>query len=112
MPLWRGAVPRDDRDRPGDHLQLLDLLEDGDDARLRAGLAVRAALRRDALTDYQFGKMRLHHLFCSRCGIRSFGRGAMPDGTPIVAVNVRCLDDVDLAALPVKQFDGKGLPRE
>jgi hypothetical protein len=66
----------------------------------------------DAITDYQFGKKHIHHLFCSRCGIRSFARGAMPDGTPIVAVNVRCLDDVDLAALPVKQFDGKSLPRE
>jgi hypothetical protein len=66
----------------------------------------------DALTDYQFGKKRIHHLFCKHCGIRSFGRGAMPDGTPVVAVNVRCLDGVDLDALPVQRFDGKRLPLE
>jgi hypothetical protein len=64
----------------------------------------------DSLTDYQFGKKRIHHLFCKRCGIRSFARGARPDGTPVVAVNVRCLDGVDAAALPVRSFDGKSLP--
>jgi hypothetical protein len=64
----------------------------------------------DALTDYQWGKKKLHHLFCKRCGIRSFVRGAMPSGEPMVALNVRCLDDVDLAAIPQKAFDGKRLP--
>ena len=28
-----------------------------------------------ALGDYQFGKRRIHHFFCQRCGIRSFSRG-------------------------------------
>ena len=64
----------------------------------------------DALTDYQWGKKKLHHLFCKRCGIRSFVRGAMPSGEPMVALNVRCLDDVDLASIPQKAFDGKRLP--
>jgi hypothetical protein len=66
----------------------------------------------DALTDYQFGKKRLHHLFCKHCGIRSFGRGAMPDGTPMVGVNVRCLDGVDLDAVQITKFDGKRLPMD
>lgn len=66
----------------------------------------------DALSDYQFGKKRLHHLFCKHCGVRSFGRGAMPDGTPMVAVNVRCLDGVDLDAVRVEKFDGKRMPIE
>lgn len=66
----------------------------------------------DVLADYQFGKRRIHHLFCSRCGVRSFARGAMPDGSPVAAVNVRCLDDVDLAAVAVKPFDGRSLPLE
>jgi hypothetical protein len=74
--------------------------------------ASRFTLRRgeDVLTDYQFGKKRLHHLFCSRCGIRSFSRGTGKDGTPTVAVNVRCLDGVDLEAVPTKKFDGRSRP--
>jgi len=64
----------------------------------------------DALTDYQFGKRSIHHLFCSRCGIRSFARGAMPDGREMVAVHVRCLDGVDPGAFPIRAFDGKSLP--
>jgi hypothetical protein len=66
----------------------------------------------DALQDYQWGKKRIHHLFCRRCGIRSFARGSDPSGREMVAVNLRTLDDVDLAAVPVGSFDGKSLPIE
>ena len=34
----------------------------------------------DLLSDYQFGRMRIHHLFCPGCGIHSFGGGVGPDG--------------------------------
>ncbi len=64
----------------------------------------------EALTDYQFGKRHIHHLFCNRCGIKSFARGVAPDGREMVAVNVRCLDGVDIGAVPLKAFDGKSLP--
>jgi hypothetical protein len=60
-----------------------------------------------AMTDYRFNKHVIHHLFCSTCGIQSFARGRMPDGAETVAVNVRCLDDVDVGALPVKAVDGR-----
>jgi hypothetical protein len=63
----------------------------------------------DRLTDYQFGKKQLHHYFCPVCGVRSFARGKGPDGKEMVAINVRCLDGVDVASLPVKQFDGASL---
>ena len=63
----------------------------------------------DCLTDYQFHKMRIHHLFCSTCGIHSFARGIRPDGKDMYAVNTRCLEDVDPATLTVKNFDGKNL---
>jgi hypothetical protein len=66
----------------------------------------------DALTDYLWGKKRIHHLFCSRCGIRSFARGIDPKGNAMVAVNVRCLDGVDLASVQPKPFDGRSLPMD
>jgi hypothetical protein len=61
----------------------------------------------DAQRDYQFGKKHLHHLFCLTCGIRSFAVGARPDGTEMRAINVRCLEGVEVSGLPVQHFDGK-----
>lgn len=61
------------------------------------------------LADYQFNKHVIHHLFCKTCGIGSFSRGKMPDGSPMVAINVRCLDDVDLSKVEVTKFDGRSL---
>jgi len=63
----------------------------------------------DALRDYQFAKRKVHHLFCNACGVESFGRGAKPDGTEMIAINVRCLDDVDVSKLAPRPFDGKSL---
>ncbi len=63
----------------------------------------------EALRDYQFGPKRIHHLFCGICGIRPFGRGRDPEGNEIVAVNVRCLEGVDLWALRPTPVDGKSL---
>jgi hypothetical protein len=63
-------------------------------------------------SDYQFGKKRIHHFFCGRCGIRSFSRGIGPGGAEMIAVNVRCLDEVDLDAIVLRKFDGRSLPLE
>jgi hypothetical protein len=62
-----------------------------------------------ALTDYQFASKNIHHLFCSTCGIRSFARGKGADGKPMIAVNVRCLDGVDVSSLRTQEFDGASL---
>jgi hypothetical protein len=59
------------------------------------------------LLDYQFNKHAIHHMVCPDCGIKSFARATGPDGTPTVAVNVRCLDDIDLKALTITEFDGR-----
>jgi hypothetical protein len=63
----------------------------------------------DAQRDYQFNKKNIHHLFCSTCGVRSFGRGKGPDGSEMYAINVRTLDGVDLEALKVQKVNGKDL---
>ena len=61
----------------------------------------------DALTDYRFNSKVINHLFCSVCGIKSFASGTGKDGAETRAINVRCLDDVDVQALPTRHVDGK-----
>ncbi|HSC85929.1 MAG TPA: GFA family protein [Polyangiaceae bacterium] len=61
----------------------------------------------DMLTDYQFNKKQLHHWFCSRCGVRSFAGGVGPTGKEMRAINVRCLDGIDVDAVPTRRWNGK-----
>jgi hypothetical protein len=63
----------------------------------------------DSLQDYQFNRRVIHHLFCRTCGVESFARGIAPDGTETVAVNIRCLDGVDLEAVKPIPFNGLAL---
>lgn len=63
----------------------------------------------DSLVNYQFNNKVIDHLFCATCGIASFGRGTGPDGTAMVALNARCLDEADLDAIKIHHFDGKSL---
>ena len=57
--------------------------------------------------DYQFNKHVIHHLFCTRCGTRSFSNGTAPDGRKMVAINVRCLEGLDLKSLTITEVDGR-----
>jgi hypothetical protein len=63
----------------------------------------------EALTDYQFGKKSIHHYFCKICGVGAFGKGAMPDGTLMRAINIHCLDNVNAEQFTVMPYDGKSL---
>jgi hypothetical protein len=56
------------------------------------------------LTLYQFGTMTAKHYSCRHCGVHPFTRPRL-DPTRW-AVNVRCLDGVDLAVLKRGRFDG------
>ena len=71
----------------------------------------RAALRlltpEDASRIYQFNKHAIKHRFCPECGIHPYADGADQNGNPIAAVNVRCLEDIDLDTVPVTHFDGR-----
>lgn len=75
----------------------------GDDFRLLQG--------QEMLSDYQFNRKSIHHLFCKNCGVKSFGRaGTGPDGKGMVAVMLSCVDslsDAELAALPIMYVDGR-----
>jgi hypothetical protein len=90
-------------------LQLLDVPP----SRRAAGVFPREALTlktpESDFATYRFNKEHLAHHFCPTCGIAPFSEGADPrTGAKMVAVNVRCLPDVDLSALKVAQVDGAG----
>ena len=62
----------------------------------------------DALTTYLFNRHNIRHQFCSICGCAPFGVGQnRAEGKG--AINVRCLEGVDVKSLPVKQVDGRSL---
>jgi len=58
---------------------------------------------REALVSYRFGTGTAEHLFCGRCGVKSFYQPrSHPDAW---SVNVNCLDEpIELA---VEKFDGR-----
>jgi hypothetical protein len=56
-------------------------------------------------TSYRFGTRVADHRFCPTCGISPF-RVARSD-PHLLDLNARCLDDVDVDALPIARFDGR-----
>ena len=61
------------------------------------------------VSTYTFNKHKIKHRFCATCGIHTYGEAADPSGKLMAAVNARSLEGIDLAALPVKHFDGRSL---
>lgn len=61
------------------------------------------------LRSYLFGKKHIDHLFCSVCGIKSFAKGKDAEGNDVYAVNVRCLEGVDLSTLTPTEYNGAAL---
>ena len=59
----------------------------------------------DILTTYTFATHSAKHLFCSRCGIKSFYvPRSHPDG---FSVNYRCLEASDFTSVITTAFDGR-----
>jgi hypothetical protein len=59
----------------------------------------------DALAEYTFNTGVARHLFCRRCGIKSFYvPRSNPDG---FSVNARCLDPATIESLLVEPYDGQ-----
>lgn len=61
----------------------------------------------EALTLYTFNTHTARDYFCPRCGILPFRRPRTDPG--VWGINVRCLDGVDLDAIPVKRVFGSRL---
>lgn len=58
---------------------------------------------------YTFNKHAIKHRFCPVCGIHPFGEAISPAGQDTAAINVRCLEGVDVAALKIRHFNGREL---
>ncbi len=58
---------------------------------------------REALTSYRFGSGTAEHLFCARCGVKSFYQPRSHPGA--WSVNAHCLDTP--VALAIEPFDGR-----
>jgi hypothetical protein len=56
---------------------------------------------------YTFNKHVIKHRFCTQCGIHPYGEATGPDGQLMAAVNLRCIEDIDLDAIPVQHYDGR-----
>ena len=63
--------------------------------------------RKKAVTDTRRGKLFTKLLrevtVAARMG------GSDPKGNEMAAINIRCLENIDLDAIPVKPFDGRSL---
>lgn len=71
---------------------------------------LRLLTSEEDLATYTFNKHAIKHRFCPACGIHPYGEGVSPRGGGVMAaVNVRCLEDVNLDSFPVKHFDGRAL---
>jgi hypothetical protein len=63
----------------------------------------------DAASVYTFNEHVIKHRFCPVCGIHPYGEGVDPSGNEMAAINVRCLEDLDITAIPTQNFDGRSL---
>lgn len=61
----------------------------------------------DAASTYLFNKHAIQHRFCPECGIHPYAEASAANGMPMAAVNLRCLEGLDLEKVPVKHFDGR-----
>jgi hypothetical protein len=58
---------------------------------------------------YTFNKHVIKHRFCPTCGIHPYGEGTDPAGNQVAAINIRCLEGIDLDSIPITHFDGRSL---
>jgi hypothetical protein len=63
----------------------------------------------DAAGSYTFNKHHIKHRFCKTCGIHPYAEGTDPKGNRMAAINLRCIEDVDLTAIPVQHYDGRAM---
>ena len=58
---------------------------------------------------YTFNKHLIKHRFCPKCGMHPYGEGVDPKGVAMAAINIRCLEGIELEQIPATHFDGRAL---
>lgn len=58
---------------------------------------------------YLFNKHHIRHRFCPTCGMQPYAEATDPKGNPVAAINVRCIEDIDLQSIPVTHYDGRSI---
>lgn len=58
---------------------------------------------------YTFNKHVIKHRFCPACGMHPYGEGMDPKGNAMAAINIRCLEGIELDGIPVKHYDGRAV---
>jgi len=71
--------------------------------------AFRLLTPEESTRSYTFNKHAIQHRFCPACGIHPYGEGKAPNGQAMAAVNIRCIEGINLDAIPVKHFDGRSI---
>ncbi|MDF3936234.1 GFA family protein [Pseudomonas citronellolis] len=67
---------------------------------------LRLTTPESAMSTYTFNNHRIEHKFCATCGVAPLAFANAPDGSPMAAINVRCVPAVDLGTLKVREYDG------
>ena len=71
----------------------------------RAKLTVRSP--EAGVSTYTFNKHVIRHAFCPKCGCAPFGFGTDRSGAATAAINVRCLEGVEVSSLKRVPVDGR-----
>ncbi len=71
--------------------------------------ALRLLTPESNASTYTFRKHVIKHRFCATCGIHPYGEGTDSKGQAIAAVNLRCVEGLDLSKVKIVEFDGRAL---
>jgi hypothetical protein len=63
----------------------------------------------DSMASYTFNKHVIQHRFCPTCGIHPFGEGTDPKGNAMAAINIRCIENLDIDSVKVQHHDGRSM---
>jgi hypothetical protein len=58
---------------------------------------------------YEFNRHVIRHHFCKTCGILPFAFGVDPKGNEMAAINLRCVEGLDLDKVSLQHFDGRSM---